>query len=260
VKVSDAPRGVQRRDAPPAPSITRAQARLMLAIVMLAGILAGAYWLYRSPYMTVHEVRVTGASQLSEARVREVAGIDGQSTFRVDVRAAERRLLALPQVRSAHVEKHGWTGATITIEERTPWGSWRVNGVDVPIDADGYVLDGVTAPEGAPVIVDVDPQRAISAGDRLDAGAVQLAARLVDESERALGRRVIALAYRESAGLTAVLSSTDIGGAAVWATFGDSRDYEYKIAALYVLLEEAAAADIKVTAVDLRFGSRLSFN
>jgi hypothetical protein len=260
VKIDEAPRGVHRRETASAPAVTSGQARLMLLLLALAGMAAGAYWLSQSPYMTVHEVRVVGTSQLSEVQVRAAADIDGASAFRVDLDAAEERLLALPQVRSAQIEKHGWTGATITIEERVPWGSWQINGVNVPIDIDGYVLDGATAAEGAPVIVEVEPQRAIKAGDRLDSGAVQLAARLVDESERTLGRRVVALAYRQNAGLTAVLSSVEINGPNVWATFGDSRDYDYKVAALYVLLEEAREADIKLTAVDLRFGSRLSFN
>ena len=232
----------------------------MIALLLLGGIVAGAYWLSQSSYLTVHEVRVVGASQLSDAQVRATADIEGGMAFRVDAQAAEERLLALPQIRSAHVETHGWTSATITVEERVPWGSWQVNGVNVPIDIDGYVLEGVSAPEGSPIIVEVDPQRAIRAGDRLDTGAVQLAARLVAESERTLGRRVVVLAYRQSAGLTAVLSSVEIDGPNVWVTFGDSRDYDYKVAALYVLLEQARAAQIKLTSVDLRFGSRLSFN
>jgi hypothetical protein len=259
VKAAEAPRGVQRRAAASAPTVTPSQARIMLALVLLAGISVAGYWLYHSPYMTVHEVRVVGAGQIPEADVREVAGIEGQSAFRVDLDDAEQRLLALPGVRSAQIEKHGWTGATITIEERRVWGSWQINGANVPIDADGYVLEGGQAAAEAPVIIEVDAQRAIAAGDRLDAGAIELAARLVEESERTLGRRVVALAYRQNAGLTAVLSGGDIDAPGVWVTFGDSRDYDYKVAALYVLLQEAQEADIKLTAVDLRFGSRLSF-
>ena len=68
------------------------------------------------------------------------------------------------------------------------------------------------------------------------------------------------MAYRQAAGLTVVLSGGDVDGALIWATFGDSRDYDYKVAALYVLIEQAREADVKLTAVDLRFGSRLSFN
>jgi cell division protein FtsQ len=260
--VADAPRGVHRRETAAAPQapISPGQARLMLAILLIGAIVGAAYWAYQSPYLTVHEVRVEGASQLSDAQVREIAGIDGESMFGVDVEAAEARLQALPQVRSASVERHGWTGATITIEERVPWGSWQINGVNVPIDIDGHVLDGVTPAADAPVIVEVEPQRAIRAGDRLDPGAIQLAARLVDEADRTLGRRVVALAYRQNAGLTAILSGADIDSAPVWVTFGDSRDYDYKVAALYVLLQQARDANIKLSSVDLRFGGRISFN
>jgi hypothetical protein len=261
VKTDEQPRGVQRRSAnAPQAVISPGQGRMLLLAMLLVGVLAAAWWFYRSPYATVHEVRVTGNSQLSEELVRETAGIDGASTFRVDLAAAERRLEALPKVREATIEKHGWTGATITIEERAPWGSWQINGVNVPIDDEGYVLDGLAPAEGAPVIVEVDPQRAIKAGDRLDPGAIQLAARLLSESDRAFGRNVVAFAYRQSAGLTVVLSGADIDSPPVWATFGDSRDYEYKIAALYVLLEQAEEANLRLSSVDLRFGSRLSFN
>jgi hypothetical protein len=57
-----------------------------------------------------------------------------------------------------------------------------------------------------------------------------------------------------------VLSGQDIEGKAVWVTFGDSRDYDYKIAALYNLLEQAKEQHLALNAVDLRFGDRLSFN
>jgi cell division septal protein FtsQ len=255
------PRGVQHRAANrPTAVITAGQGRALLFAMLLAGVVAAAWWFYKSPYATLQEVRVAGVSQLSEQQVRDTANIDGASTFRVDTAAAERRLEALPQVRAATIEKHGWTGATITIEERAPWGSWQINGVNVPIDDQGYVVEGLLPPEGAPVIVEVDPQRAIKAGDRLDPGAVQLAARLMSESERALGRTVVTFAYRQSAGLTAVLSGADIDSPPLWVTFGDSRDYDYKIAALYVLLEQARGANVKLSSVDLRFGSRLSFN
>jgi hypothetical protein len=261
VKTDEQPRGVQKREARvPSAIITPGQGRMLLFAMLLVGVFAAVWWFLQSSYTTLQDVRVTGISQLSEQQIRAAAAIDGASTFRVDLDAAERRLEELPKVHSATIEKHGWTGATITIEERAPWGSWQINGVNVPIDDEGYVLDGLAPPGGAPVIVEVDPQRAIKAGDRLDPGAIQLAARLVSESERAFGRGVVAFAYRQSAGLTVVLSGADIDSPPVWATFGDSRDYEYKVAALFVLLERAENANLKLNSVDLRFGSRLSFN
>jgi hypothetical protein len=110
------------------------------------------------------------------------------------------------------------------------------------------------------VIVEVDPQGVLRPGDRLDAGAVELAARLLAESDTAFGRRVLGLFYRRSAGLTVVFSAQDIEGKPLWVTFGDSRDYEYKVATLYVLLEQARERQLPLNAVDLRFGERLSFN
>ena len=188
------------------------------------------------------------------------AGLLDDSTFGLDLVGAEQRVEALPEVRDATVVKTDWNSVRITVEERVVWGSWQMNGVNVPIDIDGYVLDGPPAPEGSPVIVEVEPQRAIKAGDRLDAGAITLADRLLRESDTAFGRPVQALLYRQSAGLTVILGAPDVDGTALWVTFGDSRDYDYKVAALYVLIQQARDADVALNVVDLRFGDRLSFN
>ncbi len=257
----DAPRGVHRpQDAPPPWRPTPLQSRAALGGLLVASLFAAALWMYHSPYLTVDDVTIRGASEIPAHQIAAAAALDGDSAFGLDIEGAERRVAALPKVRSARIERHGWTGVEIFIEERTPWGSWQINDVNVPIDIDGYVLDGGPAPDGSPVIVEVQPERVINAGDRLDPGAVQLAARLMKESQTAFGRPVLALVYRQSAGLTAVLGSPDIDGKALWVTFGDSRDYDYKVASLYVLLEQAKQQDLALNAVDLRFGDRLSFN
>ncbi len=254
------PLGVQRRQAPqPAFRMSEGQGRMLLAGGLAACMIAAAWWLYQSPYLTVREVAVQGNAQISAAEIVAASGLKGDSAFSLDVDEAQRRVAALPKVRSASIEKHGWTGITITVEERVVWGSWQINDINVPIDIDGRVLDGVP-PEGSPVIIEVEPQRVINTGDVLDTGAVQLAARLIAESDTAFGRDVKALIYKQDSGLTAVLSGKDIDGKAVWVTFGDLRDYEYKVASLYVLLEQAAERDLALNAVDLRFGDRLSFN
>lgn len=261
IKSEEPRRGVHRRgEQVPAFRITPGQARLaFFGVVGAAAVMAGV-WLYQSPFVTVHEIQVTGAQRFSAEEIVRASGLKGASTFRADAASAARRIEALPGIRSATVELHGWTAATIVVEERTPWGSWQIKGVNVPIDDEGYVLDGVQPAEGSPVVIEVNPGRVLNAGDRLDAGAIALAVRLVRESETAFGRRVTALAYRESAGLTAVLSGETVDDDPIWVTFGDSRDYDYKVAALYVLLEQARAQQLDVHAIDLRFGSRLSFN
>lgn len=261
VKAKEPERGVHRREQPePIWRITPRQGRVVFfgALVLLVGSIG--WWGYAS-YLTVSSVQVSGAAQVSADDVVDASGINGASIFGLDLSNAEARIEAkLPKVSDATIVKDGWTGVTIVVEERTAWGNWQIDGVNVPIDIDGYILDGPPAPEGAPVILEVEPQQAMKAGDRLDPGAVQLAARLVEEADTAFGRDVLVLAYRRESGLTVALSSIDINGTPVWVTFGDSRDYDYKIASLYVLLEQAKERDLELHAVDLRFGDRLSFN
>lgn len=256
-----APGGVVRASRePPKPVITPGRARLVLAIAFVSAIVAGSWWAYHSPYLTVQRVTVNGVTSRSAQEVRAAAALDGQSGFSLDTASAQARVAALTGVRSAKVTQHGWNAVTIDVEERAVWGSWRIGATDIPIDAEGYVLGGVAAPPGAPVIIEWDPQRVVNVGDRLDTGAVQLAARLVRESKTAFGRDVVSLIYKQSSGLTAVLSSDDGSDGKLWATFGDSRDYDYKVAALYVLLQQARDSDVAVNTVDLRFGDRLTFN
>lgn len=261
VKQDEAPRGVQRPEDMPQPwRPTVRQSRLALASLLMLCVFAAALWAYQSPYLTVNTVTVRGANEIPADQIIAASGLEGDSTIGLDTEGARLRIAAMPKVSAVTVERKGWTSVEIIVQERTAWGSWQINGVNVPIDADGYVLDGAPAPEGSPVIVEVEPQRVVNAGDRLDPGAVGLAVRLVKESETAFGRPLAALVYRQSSGLTAVLGSHDINGKGVWVTFGDQRDYDYKVATLYVLLEQAKQKDLALTAVDLRFGDRVSFN
>lgn len=254
-------RGVHRREKPaPRALITPGQARLIVLAAMLSAMFAGAWWAYHSPWLTVQKVTVTGTVTLSADQVRAAAALDGKSAFALDVGGARARVSALPKVRNVTVTKHGWNAVSIDVQERVAWGSWQINGVNVPIDIDGYVLDGAPAPAGSPVIVEIEPQRVINAGDRLDPGAVQLAARLVRESQTAFGRTVLALVYKQTSGLTVVLSASVNDDKPLWVTFGDSRDYDYKIATLYVLIEQARQSNVSMNAVDLRFGDRLTFH
>lgn len=253
------PYGVQRRESPPPRFlITRLQARVALAIAVLAMLGTGGWYAYHSPWLTVQNVTVTGVSRLTEDQVRTAANLDDDSGFSVDTAGAKARVAALPDVRSVTVTQQGWSAVAIAVEERTPWGSWQMNGVNVPIDVDGYVLD-TPAASGAPVIVEVEPQRVLNTGDRLDPGAVELAARLSREAQKSFGRDLMGLLYRQNSGLTAVLSGADVDDHPLWVTFGDSRDYDYKVGALYVLIEQARQSDLNLNAVDLRFGDRLSF-
>ena len=73
VKVrEEPPRGVQRPSMEPSkPVITPTQARLLVLAAVLIAVAWSGWWLYRSPWLTVQEVSVTGTESLSEAEVLE---------------------------------------------------------------------------------------------------------------------------------------------------------------------------------------------
>jgi hypothetical protein len=254
------PGGVVRPEEHTRPWITPGQARLVVFAAFASLTAAALWWGYHSPWLTISNVEVVGAVGVPADDIERAAALENDSTFTVDLAAAEARVEALPKVRDATVAKLGWDTVRITVEERVAWGSWQIKDVKVPIDIDGYVLDGSPPPEGSPVIVEVEPGRSIQPGDRLDAGAIELADRLVRESDTAFGRHVQALLYPQSAGLTVVLAAPEVNKNALWVTFGDMRDYDFKVAALFVLMVQAAEQDLALNIVDLRFGNRLVFN
>ena len=141
----------------------------------------------------------------------------------------------------------------IKVKERQPWGYWQVKDQLYVIDDEGYVLDNDQPGEGAPTIVQLDSDRRWLPGERVEVHAVELARQLMESAPRSLGRSVVGLEHSDRSGLTVVLE----GG--LRATFGDDRDLDYKISALYVLLEKARREGRDVHAVDLRFGDSVSF-
>ena len=244
--------------ATPRWQITRAQARAIAGAAALFMVASAGWWAYHSPWLTVSDVKITGVDTVSADEVRQAADLEGDSIFGLDLGAAQSRVEALPKVRSAKVNKDGLHGVAIVVEERTAWGAWQAAGTSVAIDKDGYVLDTTPATD-APMIVAADATKGVVPGDTVDADAVQLAARVVADADSAFGRRVMALVYRHDSGLTVVYSGADVDAKPVWVTFGDGRDYDYKVAALYALFQRAQTDALALNVVDLRFGDRLSF-
>lgn len=241
-------RNAQARDGRvPVPGI-----RGLLLLATLAAVAGALIWLARSPYLTVTEVRVVGAKTLDPVMVRDVSGLWGQNVFDLDIASARARVLTLPNVEDVQVQRVGLNAVRVRITEREAWALWQVQGQRYAIDSRGHVLDRTLPDDGAPVIVNTDAVEAPMPGERVDAGAVELV-RALTERAGALGANVRRWEYRQRDGLTAVLE----GGLRV--TLGDARDMEYKLAALEALLAETEREGMRVQAVDLRFGDRLSF-
>ncbi len=119
------------------------------------------------------------------------------------------------------------------------------------------VLD-LPPPDGAPVIVQTDAAWALAPGDRVDRGAVDVVAQLVPTAKQTLDRTVIALEFSQALGLTVVLAGSADERDGLWVTFGDAQGYDFKVAALYAVLQRAQEEGHTLRRVDLRFGDRVA--
>jgi cell division protein FtsQ len=166
---------------------------------------------------------------------------------------ARRRLLAIPAIRSVDIRREWPNSVVIAVEERTPVAFWSVAGHDFPVDQEGVVLSAGTPDGPAPRIVEVTPGRVLVPGDRVHPDALAFARRIMAESPRFLEANVAELEYEAGVGVTVIFD----GGMRV--TFGDDRSYDYKIAVLSELLLELDSKGIQPSAVDLRFGERVTY-
>jgi cell division protein FtsQ len=233
------------------------RARRLAFLALLAALAAGGWWLLQSPLLRIQEVTVEGTRLLDPEGVAAAADLRGASILFPDTGGARRRIESEPMVKSVTFERAWPRGMRIIVQERRPWGFWEARGQRHVIDEDGVVLERVLPDEGAPVIRHLDATHNLEAGDRVDPDAVALARQLVEAAPQRLGLAVAAVEYRDRDGLTAVFASGEEGGLRV--TFGDGRDFDYKMAALKALLERTQQQGVEVRTVDLRFGGRIAF-
>jgi cell division protein FtsQ len=217
----------------------------------MSGAMVGGFWLYTSPVMSLHGVKVEGNVVVSDDVVRQVAGLKGQSLAMPDFAGAEARLETFPLIKEAKVTRDWPFGARVTVVERQAWGVWQIGEQRYVIDDQGVVLT-LPEPTNAAVIVQADATAPLSPGARIDRSAVAVAQELYATAEQAIGKSVARLEYSQVTGLTAVLADD------VRVSFGGVDNYEFKVASLYAVLERAQEKGESVRAVDLRFGDRVA--
>ncbi|GGR80684.1 cell division protein FtsQ/DivIB [Deinococcus sedimenti] len=126
-----------------------------LAALLLVGAGVGAWFA-----LPVRTVTVAGQSRLSEARVRALAGLDGEFGWLYYGRWRARGLLDSPWVQSAVVTRTFPDRVAIQVTERTPRARYqRRDGVVVTLARDGTVLPGATGTAQLPLIRGWGPDR-----------------------------------------------------------------------------------------------------
>lgn len=120
----------------------RRKKRPFLTLFIIALVIAGAVLLLKSALFNVTAIHVEGNQYYTPSQVIELSGIrTGQNLiFGVKSRAAAKKLLESPYVKTAKVEKVPFGTVIIKLEERVEYAAVESQGRYVIIDEDGTVL------------------------------------------------------------------------------------------------------------------------
>jgi cell division protein FtsQ len=238
-----------------------------LAMALLVGAAWVVYDSASSDRFQVRSVRVQGNVLLSRAEVENVVAVTGENVFWVDRGQVAARVQALPLVQRADVRVALPDTVEVTIAERQPAAFWVSGGATYLVDREGVILKAVDPdtqqaracagqpcdPQLAPMptVAQLDGQ-ALSAGSRVDAGALAASARLTTLLPN-VGVEPLAFEWSPDAGLEV---PTQDG----WrARFDEAGSVDQQVATLGSIRDELTRTKSAATLIDVRFGDRPFF-
>lgn len=217
--------------------------------LVVAAVLAFvAQWLLLGDALRVRDVRLEGVGVTDPFAIAAAADVAGDSLITLDPASVAAAVAAVPGVAAVEVQRDWPRGVVIAVTEREGWGYWQVGPETVVVDSEGERVDVGRAPAaGAPTIVE------LGAGPlEPDADTVRVVARLLDGGAFDVLRvRPRGFLFRGDRGLTVL---TEGGPDAV---FGDSHDFDFKVASWGALLDTIEEQGLQVTEIDLRFGKHV---
>ncbi len=172
---------------------------------------------------TVERVLADGRNETTSSQILSAVGVQlGEPIFSVDLEAARARLLALPWVATATIERRLPDTLYVRITETTPLALWQQQQRLHLLGTDGRVIDGAAIERFANLLVVVGPDAPEHAGELLDMLATQPELRRrVTAAIRIGGRR---WNLRIDNGIDVKLPEEN--SAAAWAELGRlERDY-----------------------------------
>ena len=129
--------------------------RTLLALVVLAAVLVGAFfWVRGSSLLAVQDVRVTGVSGPDATAIRQTLArtAEGMSTLDVDRHRLQTAVARYPFVRSLSLHTHVPHGLTIAVSERIPVAELSAAGTRTVVASDGELLRDYRPPTSLPSI------------------------------------------------------------------------------------------------------------
>ncbi|MBI3647853.1 MAG: FtsQ-type POTRA domain-containing protein [Actinobacteria bacterium] len=215
-------------------------ARRAAPVAVILAVVGGGTAFMRSSFFGADEVRVIGASHLSDARVIRDAGVQGENVLSLNTGVVEARLERDPWIANAVVTRSLPGTVTIRVTERTPVAAVQVAGGFELVAADGVTLGGTQRPGRLPVI----PTNTVPGGAT---GGFLAPARVVGALAPDV-RSEVMLAYE---GITGEVFLRLRSGTVV--RFGPLTSVTEKADALAAVLGWAGDQGARVLTIDLRF-------
>jgi len=217
----------------------------VLVTVLATAVFAGTTWLTtRSALLDVDHIVVRGDGVVTDSQAAHAAGIErGQPLLAVDADQAERRLEALPWVRSARVGRAFPNHVWIELSERSAAAVVaRPAGGFFLLDRASRVLaERPDRPDGLPEVVGAGPVPAPGAWLKPARPALDVVRALPDDL-----RRQVVTAVLKAGSVTLRLGERDV-------RFGPATELEGKSAALSALLQRLGSRSVAF--VDIRVPS-----
>lgn len=232
----------------PRAAVTIAGAAVLLIALTVAG------WTLQARLLRVEHVTVRGTQVADAAAITSAAALTGHSLLRLDAEGATKRITTdVTAVRAASVRRAWPHGVIIDVVERQAWGYWEAAGRRYIIESDGTVVEHARPPrDGAPTIFEIAASGSLEEGQAADPDTVRLVDRLF--SDGTFGRLRVQptrFEFRHDRGLTVFVANSPA------AVFGDSHDYDFKVAAWGALLDKLESTVRPANEIDLRFGRQL---
>ena len=223
----------------------------VVPLLLVAGV---TYAALNSSLLSVQEVKVEGTRSLDQASLAQISGLRGKSMLTLPEDAARRRLLAIPAVRSVSITREWPNAITITVDERDACRLLVRRRPRLP-----------RRPGRCRAQLPARPMARRRASSRSRQGRVWSRATACTRTPSRLpsaswpSRRASWARASQSWNTEAGVGVTAVFDGGLRVTFGDERSYDYKIAVLSALLDQLDSKGIQPTAVDLRFGERVTY-
>lgn len=127
---------------------------LLAAVLIVASGALYHFWLRDSSLVAVNHVEITGLTSKDGPRIQGLleSVADDMTTLHVRTDELEEAASTFPVVGAIHVEPDFPHGLRIEITERPAAALVSIDGVPLPVAADGTVLRGLRPPEGLPLL------------------------------------------------------------------------------------------------------------